>query len=224
MCDSLTVHRLSAQPENVLLSHKPGDGSMPTLLITDFGLSRLVAEGKRAKTICGTPFYMAPEVLEAHRAAAGYGPAADMWSAGVLLFRLLTGTELFNPPRGCRNPRKWIRDHILAAQEPRFRLHLPHFIGPHAANLLGHLVCGGPRRWSADRALNHAWFRGEEGLRRQQSTLVLTQETVILSQPPLASATDVAMPPVDAAEDGAYDSVGGAGSGPKAAKRSRRGD
>ena len=66
--------------------------------ITDFGLAkRATQEG--LKTFCGTPQYFAPEVLKRRSSAAGagrYGKAADMWSIGVILFILLSGTFPFD--------------------------------------------------------------------------------------------------------------------------------
>lgn len=54
--------------------------------IADFGLSRIY-EGKKLQTACGTPFYVAPDIL----LGEGYGPEVDMWAAGILLYVLLSG-------------------------------------------------------------------------------------------------------------------------------------
>ena len=50
--------------------------------LTDFGMSKLMKDGELAKTFCGTPEYLAPEVLT----AGGYDKAADWWSLGILTF------------------------------------------------------------------------------------------------------------------------------------------
>lgn len=64
--------------------------------VADFGLSK---RAKACKTFCGTPQYFAPEVLERQGTVYGvgeYGKAADMWSVGVVLYVLLSGSPAFN--------------------------------------------------------------------------------------------------------------------------------
>ena len=53
--------------------------------LIDFGLSK-ASKKKNLHTIAGTPYYMAPEVLD-----GDYGVAADIWSLGVLLYTLVSG-------------------------------------------------------------------------------------------------------------------------------------
>lgn len=53
--------------------------------ITDFGLSKVVGEQSLMKTLCGTPSYLAPEVLLT-AGMGGYSKAVDLWSLGVILF------------------------------------------------------------------------------------------------------------------------------------------
>ncbi|XP_062097021.1 serine/threonine-protein kinase ATG1t [Humulus lupulus] len=82
------VHR-DLKPENILLSSTEGH---PVLKIADFGLSRCIRPGDYAETVCGSPLYMAPEVLAFQR----YNEKVDMWSLGVILFELLNGFPPFN--------------------------------------------------------------------------------------------------------------------------------
>lgn len=72
------------QPENILLATESNE----TLIkVTDFGLSRFVGETSLMKTLCGTPTYLAPEIVtSAGLAGTGYGKAVDCWSLGVILF------------------------------------------------------------------------------------------------------------------------------------------
>ena len=56
--------------------------------ITDFGLSKMgVKTGHDAKSVCGTPEYLAPEIL----LKLGHGKAVDWWTLGALIFEMLTG-------------------------------------------------------------------------------------------------------------------------------------
>ncbi|KAI6670878.1 hypothetical protein NL676_005763 [Syzygium grande] len=84
-CHSRNVYHRDIKPENLLLDENDN------LKVSDFGLSAL-AESKRQDgllhTICGTPAYVAPEVI----GQKGYdGAKADIWSCGVVLFVLLAG-------------------------------------------------------------------------------------------------------------------------------------
>ncbi|XP_076935134.1 calcium-dependent protein kinase 33-like [Bidens hawaiensis] len=89
------MHR-DLKPENFMLAKKAAspcflDYSM--LKAIDFGLSAFIDEGKRKKEKVGTAFYVAPEVLLKREA---YGEKIDIWSAGVILYMLLTGVPPFN--------------------------------------------------------------------------------------------------------------------------------
>ncbi|KAI8505272.1 Checkpoint kinase 2 [Branchiostoma belcheri] len=73
---------VAVKPENVLL----GSDDMETIIkVTDFGLSKFVGENSLMKTLCGTPSYLAPEVLRT-AGMGGYTKAVDCWSLGVILF------------------------------------------------------------------------------------------------------------------------------------------
>merc|ERR1719197_2024220 len=95
LCDALNhlhalkiVHR-DLKPENLLYS-SPADDA--TIKVADFGLARLVSGQDMMKTACGTPGYVAPEILN----NKGYDSSAvDLWSTGVILYILLCGFPPF---------------------------------------------------------------------------------------------------------------------------------
>eukprot|EP00892_Ulva_mutabilis_P002402 jgi/Ulvmu1/12162/UM085_0026.1 len=85
------VHR-DLKLENLLL-----DGELPKAVvkIADFGLSKVFSSNATLSTVCGSPLYMAPELLMLDQKSA-YSPAVDIWSVGVILFILLAGYSPFD--------------------------------------------------------------------------------------------------------------------------------
>ncbi|KAJ3321087.1 hypothetical protein HDV06_004645 [Boothiomyces sp. JEL0866] len=81
------VHR-DLKPENLLFRTESEDSD---LLLADFGLSRVVHQNEFLKTSCGTPHYVAPEILK----ESGHGKPVDMWSLGVITYVLLCGYTPF---------------------------------------------------------------------------------------------------------------------------------
>ena len=83
------VHR-DIKPENLLFREK---GSLNQLVVSDFGLAKVMNQDtfNMLMTTCGTPGYMAPEVM----LKKGHGVAADMWSVGILTYFLLAGYTPF---------------------------------------------------------------------------------------------------------------------------------
>ncbi|ORY52947.1 Pkinase-domain-containing protein [Rhizoclosmatium globosum] len=81
------AHR-DLKPENLLLSDKTKDAK---IMISDFGLSKIFNDDEVMRTACGTPGYVAPEVLRRQ----GYGREIDLWSLGVITYILLCGYPPF---------------------------------------------------------------------------------------------------------------------------------
>lgn len=87
------IHR-DLKPQNILLSHSGGRKSSPgntCIKIADFGFARYLQTNMMAATLCGSPMYMAPEVIMSQ----SYDAKADLWSIGTIVFQCLTGKAPF---------------------------------------------------------------------------------------------------------------------------------
>lgn len=104
-------------------------------------------------TICGTPTYVAPEVITGQI----YGKAVDMWSAGVILYILLSGSVPFDDESEIKLFKKIARgDYDLSYEEWQA-------ISEEAKDLIRGLMCVDPKkRLTADEALAHPWWSLEE--------------------------------------------------------------
>ncbi|KAG3240610.1 hypothetical protein PI124_g14504 [Phytophthora idaei] len=85
------IHR-DLKPQNLLLVE---DSATSALKIADFGFARQLAATSMAETLCGSPLYMAPEILKFQK----YDAKADLWSVGTILFEMVAG----RPPYGGAN-------------------------------------------------------------------------------------------------------------------------
>ncbi|GMI37429.1 hypothetical protein TeGR_g18 [Tetraparma gracilis] len=87
-CHKLNIVHRDLKPENLLYA-----GALPnmTLKLADFGLAQIVTAHKHLHTACGTPGYVAPEILMGEE----YDKEVDMWSLGVILYILLCGFPPF---------------------------------------------------------------------------------------------------------------------------------
>ncbi|KAL7590214.1 hypothetical protein Lser_V15G38742 [Lactuca serriola] len=85
--DNQIIHR-DLKPQNLLLSSNEDNS---TLKIADFGFARSLQPRGLAETLCGSPLYMAPEIMQLHK----YDAKADLWSVGAILFQLVTGRTPF---------------------------------------------------------------------------------------------------------------------------------
>ncbi|XP_048413482.1 phosphorylase b kinase gamma catalytic chain, skeletal muscle/heart isoform-like isoform X2 [Stegostoma tigrinum] len=143
------VHR-DLKPENVLL-----DDNM-NIKLSDFGFSLQLEPGKKLRELCGTPGYLAPEILlcsmdETH---PGYSIEVDLWSCGVIMYTLLSGSPPF-----------WHRKQMLMLRmimNGSYSFDSPEWQdrSDTVKDLISHLLVVTPEdRFTADQALAHPFFQ-----------------------------------------------------------------
>jgi len=166
---SLGIAHRDLKPENLLLRNK---NTATEVKIADFGLSRMINEQAMMKTACGTPTYVAPEVLT----NTGYVPGVDMWSIGVIAYILLCG---FPPFYGDTIPEMF--EQIMAGKFDYPNEYWGN-ISKNAKDLISQLlVVDTKKRLTAEQALLHPWLQpkgapanavGANFQRRLQGTVV----------------------------------------------------
>ncbi|ORX73150.1 Pkinase-domain-containing protein, partial [Linderina pennispora] len=73
--------------DNILIKKTPS-GAIASVKIADFGLARAVSDGDLMRTICGTPSYLAPEIICRNSTSTPYSKSVDIWALGVVLYAL----------------------------------------------------------------------------------------------------------------------------------------
>ena len=132
------IHR-DIKPENLLLNNGG------RVLLADFGWSNF-SDGDVRKTFCGTPEYIAPEML----LKKGHDTRVDIWSVGVLMFELLAGYS----PFVAKN------NQDLYQNIRRLKIQWPKDMPPLAKNLIGKILKLNPLdRPSLQEILDHQWFK-----------------------------------------------------------------
>jgi len=141
------VHR-DLKPENLLLESQPLEGKEIIIKMIDFGTSSLFSSSTRLHKKIGTPYYIAPEVLN-----MDYTEKCDVWSCGVILYILLSGYPPF--------PGKSNDDIMRKVRIGQFHFNHPEFnsISSEAKNLIRKMLVMDQRtRLSAEQALHDPWI------------------------------------------------------------------
>ncbi|GAB4824128.1 hypothetical protein N2152v2_011174 [Parachlorella kessleri] len=145
-CHSLGVMHRDLKPENFLLDSKKENA---TIKCTDFGLSVFFKPGQYQSEVVGSAYYVAPEVLRKK-----YGPEADIWSCGIILYILLSGVPPF-----WGETEKEIFNSILKGELDFDSDPWPK-ISWEAKSCLKKMLESDPRkRATADQILQHPWMR-----------------------------------------------------------------
>jgi len=151
--DQGITHR-DLKPENILLS----TDELDTLIkVTDFGLSKFVDAGSMMKTFCGTPTYLAPEILQT-AGSGSYTKAIDCWSLGVILFIMLSGYPPFSDERTDMTlPKQIMGGHFT------FPKQYWKGVSDTAIDLIKKMMVVDPEnRISFEEVLKHPWLQDEE--------------------------------------------------------------
>ncbi|CAI9299207.1 calcium-dependent protein kinase 26 [Lactuca sativa] len=144
-CHSLGVMHRDLKPENFLLVNRDDDFSLKAI---DFGLSVFFKPGQIFTDVVGSPYYVAPEVLLKH-----YGPEADVWTAGVILYILLSGVPPF-----WAETQQGIFDAVLKG-DIDFDSDPWPVISDSAKDLIRKMLCSRPsNRLTAHEVLCHPWI------------------------------------------------------------------
>lgn len=132
------------KPENILIDREG------YAKLTDFGFAKILSPGSRAYTLCGTPEYIAPEVL----LGKGHGAAVDWWTLGILIYEMLVGQPPF-----CDDEPMGIYQKILTG-----KVYFPKYVDKSAKTLVKSLLqadlskrFGNLQAGSKD-ILESAWF------------------------------------------------------------------
>lgn len=148
MHQNCVCHR-DFKPENFLFASKEASIEQSHLKLSDFGLATKCVPGSFLEQCCGTPEYLAPEVL-----SGSYDCSADMWSLGVIMYVLLCG---YTPFRGdteqqiFKNIRKGAYSFNYAAWAN---------VSDDAKDMIRALLTKNPlQRQTAEQALNHVWVK-----------------------------------------------------------------
>lgn len=140
-CHSLKISHRDIKLENILIHNKE-------IKLIDFGFA--IANQAKCRTFCGTPSYMAPELVNRDE----YSPfSVDIWALGVLLFAMLSGKFPFHEKI----------ESTLYASIRSGKYNIPESVSENAKDLVGLMLCvNAEKRGNAEQILKHKWFIEEQ--------------------------------------------------------------
>ncbi|XP_059378487.1 serine/threonine-protein kinase ULK1-like [Carassius carassius] len=152
------VHR-DLKPQNILLSYSTGRRSNPNnicIKLADFGFARYLQGNTMAATLCGSPMYMAPEVIMSQN----YDAKADLWSVGTIIYQCLTGKAPFQASTPQELRLFYERNRSLSPSIPReTSSHLRHL-------LLGLLQRNHGERMDFDELFHHPFLEASNSMKK----------------------------------------------------------
>ena len=163
-CHSKGIVHRDLKPENILFLTKEENSQIK---IIDFGLSKIFGEknnnkSKFMKTKVGTAYYVSPEILEGN-----YNEKCDIWSAGVILYILLSGIPPFNGESDNEIYQK------IYKREFNFPDNEWKNISENAKDLIRKMLCDEDKRLNAKNVLEHPWLNDNENEVKKKEKLVL---------------------------------------------------
>eukprot|EP01135_Chromosphaera_perkinsii_P005831 Nk52_evm20s367 gene=Nk52_evmTU20s367 len=160
--DKDIVHR-DLKLENILLSTSDPKDPL-NIKVTDFGLSEIKGKDSMMQTMCGTPIYMAPEVID----NMGYSQQCDVWSIGIIMYYILSG---YFPFTGTNEEELYS---LILAAEIKFPKAPWSDISDSAKGLIGKMLLKDPaHRCTAKEISGHPWTAGKDGENNEPLPTVL---------------------------------------------------
>ncbi|RHY89195.1 hypothetical protein DYB35_008008, partial [Aphanomyces astaci] len=172
------IHR-DLKPQNLLLTEPSATSS---LKIADFGFARHLESTSLAETLCGSPLYMAPEILQFQK----YDNKADLWSVGTILYEMVVGRPPFNGANQVQLLHNIQRDNV------RFPKDLP--VGRDAVALMEGLLVRDPKRRISFDQFFHAPFL-DRPLPSSSSAMLLSATLVRTNPVDIAPISRTSPPP-----------------------------
>jgi serine/threonine protein kinase len=148
-CHSKGIVHHDLKPSNILVN---GSGSVK---LSDFGLSAIVQAGEKLLMFCGTDVFWAPELFDGK---AYEGPPVDVWSLGMTLYYILTGSLPFSEDTTCE----------LEQQIRHLTFQFPACLSAEVQQLTHYILTANPRgRPTVADIIQHPWLKADQDQRQE---------------------------------------------------------